>query len=277
MADVKKELIKTADIIRKKYRALKRGRAEEEELRLENLKPIVQPLQELVEAQKSITPSTMLALPPPPVQIAPVTPDLTLSPPHLPQIRDSTTPVRRTITVGDVAKKYLSISLRKEHDADHTYGVRYEDPDFKIGNKIIEIKDDAIIIDNITYTGTIGLWELIALKTPKEYNEGDLKTYKELLLQTSAHLKGFRPDAQVSANRHSKYQNIIKPLFVKTGSGLMEANDNKIDYRYWDDPNEMVDQLRILYLSMLAGNTGVHNEIESIIEELREKKIIFTK
>src|SRR5215468_10754398 len=99
MTDVKKELIKTADIIRKKYRALKRGRAEEEELRIENLKPIVQPLQELVEAQKY--PSTMLALTPPPVQITPVTPDLTPSPPHLPQIRDSTTPVRRTITVGD--------------------------------------------------------------------------------------------------------------------------------------------------------------------------------
>src|SRR5215468_10541152 len=265
MADVKKELIKTADIIRKKYRALKRGRAEDEELRIEILKQIVQPLQELVEAQKY--PSTMLALPPPvpttPLQIAPASP-LPITP-------------NRINILGKIAQSYLSIHMAKEHLADRTYGFRYDNFVYKIGNKIVELKGNHVIIDGVTYFGTQGLWELLTLKKPKEYTEDDLNTYKEILIQTSAHLKNYTPGASLSANKHSKYMNIIKPLFAKAGSGLMEANENEIDYRYWDDPNEMVDRLRILYLSKLAGNTGVHNEIESIIEELREKKIIFTK
>ena len=79
----------------------------------------------------------------------------------------------------------------------------------------------------------------------------------------------------MSSNRHSKYVNIIKPLFKTVGSGLRQVTGNKIDYVYWDDPNELVDRLRLLWLSRLAGNSGVDNEIDSIIEELRESGIIY--
>lgn len=47
-----------------------------------------------------------------------------------------------------------------------------------------------------------------------------------------------------------------------------------INYTYWDDPNELVDRLRILIASKSAGHTGHQNEMISIIEELREAKII---
>ena len=43
---------------------------------------------------------------------------------------------------------------------------------------------------------------------------------------------------------------------------------------YWDDPNELVDRLRLLLASKSAGNTGVSNEIISIFEELREAGLI---
>lgn len=43
---------------------------------------------------------------------------------------------------------------------------------------------------------------------------------------------------------------------------------------YWDDPNELVDRLRLLIASQSAGHTGHNNEIISIIEELREANII---
>jgi len=35
---------------------------------------------------------------------------------------------------------------------------------------------------------------------------------------------------------------------------------------YWDNPNELVDRLRLLVASKSAGNTGVSNEIISIFE-----------
>lgn len=43
---------------------------------------------------------------------------------------------------------------------------------------------------------------------------------------------------------------------------------------YWDDPNELIERLRLLTSSTSAGHTGHNNEIISIIEELREANII---
>lgn len=46
------------------------------------------------------------------------------------------------------------------------------------------------------------------------------------------------------------------------------------DYIYWDNPNELVDRLKLLIASQSAGNTNHTNEINSIIEELKEAGII---
>ena len=47
------------------------------------------------------------------------------------------------------------------------------------------------------------------------------------------------------------------------------------DYIYWDDPNELVERLRLLIAEVSAGNENNVNKIQSIIEELREAKIIY--
>ena len=39
---------------------------------------------------------------------------------------------------------------------------------------------------------------------------------------------------------------------------------------HWDDPNEIVDRLRLLEASRQAGYNGHDNEILSIIEEFRK-------
>ena len=54
----------------------------------------------------------------------------------------------------------------------------------------------------------------------------------------------------------------------------MTLTDNKIDYVHWDDPNELVDRLRLLAASHQAGHNAHENEILSIIEELREAGLI---
>lgn len=55
---------------------------------------------------------------------------------------------------------------------------------------------------------------------------------------------------------------------------MMTLNDNKIYYIHWDDPNEIVDLLRLLEASCQTGHNGYDNEILSIIEELREASLI---
>ena len=55
----------------------------------------------------------------------------------------------------------------------------------------------------------------------------------------------------------------------------MIFNNKPIEYVYWDDPNELINRLRLFIASQAAGNHGNDNEIISIIEELKEAEIIY--
>jgi hypothetical protein len=121
-----------------------------------------------------------------------------------------------------------------------------------------------------------------------------LDTYKEMMLLTNAHKQSYEATKQINSNRGNKYITIIKGLFQNyTGSGVKigskikggdyvnaglnlstGVNLNSVRYEYWDDPNELVDRLRILVAAQQAGNNSGNNEILSIIEELREAHII---
>ena len=61
---------------------------------------------------------------------------------------------------------------------------------------------------------------------------------------------------------------------LKGGGGLMQVVDKNINHVYWNDPNELVDRLRLLIASQQAGHNNHNNEIMSIIEELKEADII---
>ena len=43
-----------------------------------------------------------------------------------------------------------------------------------------------------------------------------------------------------------------------------------MDYVFWDDPNELINRLRLLLAELEAGNQSHTNEIHSVIEELKE-------
>ena len=60
-------------------------------------------------------------------------------------------------------------------------------------------------------------------------------------------------------------------MWHKFGQELFNVVSNApIDYVYWDDPNELVDRLRLLLASRAAGSNSHVNEINSIIEQLRD-------
>jgi len=105
----------------------------------------------------------------------------------------------------------------------------------------------------------------------------DLKNYRDILLRTNAHKRKYQNSSQVKRSKSFKYQHIIKNLFKpKThliGKGLLTttatttktksySKDNR-GYKYWDDPNELIERLRLLLASESAGNTNHKNEIVS--------------
>ncbi|XP_066581436.1 uncharacterized protein [Prorops nasuta] len=172
-------------------------------------------------------------------------------------------------------------------------------------------ENDDIIIGENKYPGTRGLHELIFMKQPNEYTKDDEKNYKKILLKTNAYRRNRSSEDQIKGSRGSKYKNIISNLITKksatksttskTLSGLSEnqsrtrvaktlpnddndqnqlipskmlLNNHVKDYVYWDNPNELVDRLKLLIASKNAGHTNHDNEIISIIEEMREDGVI---
>lgn len=190
-----------------------------------------------------------------------------------------------------------SWSLSSEMFEDVPFGVRKERGKLFMGSSRVTVQNEKISIAGHVYKKTPGLCELLFKKVPDlDLVTGeDGQIYKEMLIETNAHRRDYDPNKPIKTNRGRKYLHIIKPLFklrkpstssvssaisnvdhVSEGEGLMLNKKLKkyTDFIYWDDPNELVERLKLLIASKNAGNTGVDNEIISIIEELREKKLI---
>lgn len=170
------------------------------------------------------------------------------------------------------------------------YGVRNERGKLWLGNTRVYDDGRSVKIGNRSLDKTDGIKELLYKKTPNLnlVTEEDLQNYKLVLIDTNAHKRNYDPLRPVNSNKGFKYMNIIKPLFkfsrnhtsslesLPQGKGinLLKEVKKDTDLVYWNDPNELVERLKLLLPSWAAGNTGVRNEIYSIIEEMHEAGII---
>lgn len=184
---------------------------------------------------------------------------------------------------------------------DTTYGVKYDslNNNLKIGDSDITFDGKNLKIGDREFKGSRGLYELLFKKNPKDSTPKDRADYARILKMTHALHRNNDPEQQIIGTRSKKYLKIIKPLLKtsekknistpksktlrskkeKLGFGIYDQSmyvDNKpYDYIYWDDVNELVDRLALLWASKRAGNVVAHNnEISSIEEELRELRYI---
>lgn len=185
---------------------------------------------------------------------------------------------------GDSAKKYLTLlKQNRKRYLDKLYGVRRIDKDtYAIGNSSIVFEKHGIKVDGVNFPKSTGLLELLFRKDPDKslIKPNDLKSYKEILEISSAHRKNYDPNEPLRTYNSNKFIHIITPLFKKGGKGIPPPfktahSKSRTDYVYWDDPNELVDRLRLLCAEQDAGNNNHRNEILSIIEELREGGYIY--
>lgn len=172
-----------------------------------------------------------------------------------------------------------------------TFGVRNDGEKLFIGNSPVTLKTHGenspnkmtmVNLPDKSYELTPGLRELLFQTKPNSniVEEKDKLTYKDILIHTNVHKRGYSPNGQIQGNSGMKYCQFVKPLFIesdkKQGGYLpvLKKYKRNTDYIYWDDPNELIDRLKLLIASKNAGNTNHDNEIISIIEELREAGII---
>jgi hypothetical protein len=195
--------------------------------------------------------------------------------------------------VGNLVAPYLKKYLEgKVNDYDQTYGLRFDGNRWRIGDSDVEIYDNTITVKGVNYKGTPGLLEYLFMKEPNPdlTTDSDLAAFKDIVVATNSARRGYSRDKSINANPGKKYTGVIKQMFPsvasriafrprvasdpspRMGQGMMSMN--RPIYEYWDDPNELVDRLRLLISSRDAGHSGHENEILSIIEELREAGLV---
>lgn len=266
--NVKKHLIDTIKNIKQKYQSLQQAENNHNEVMNFKYKPLLNPLYKIVESVGEKSVSTKV------------------EEQYLNENNDKAVVPLQKIKYINLSD-FLSTIGSKESDTN--YGIKkMKNGQYKIGKSEVKLSNQNIFVSKHTFKLTTGLMSLLFLKTPLYYTNGDLTNYKKIILLTGVHLNIQR---KLKNDDSFKFNHIINPLFIgeelnhddekemKVGKSLqtnyMELlTDTKIDYKYWDDINELVDRLKLLFASQAAGHNGHNNEIIAIIEELKEANVI---
>ena len=174
--------------------------------------------------------------------------------------------------LGDIAESYLRQFVSKE-ETDTAFGLNDRKCKFYIGNKLVVIKENNIVVEDEEYEGTPGLWELIVTKKPKDFTKEDYDNYARLMVKTNVLHSGYNPkNNKPRSSKSYKWNTILKDIWDNRknyeGSGVIIISG---------DPNALLERLDLLLASQEAGHTGVVNELVSICDELKRQGVLDTE
>lgn len=293
------KLIKTREIIRKKYRALKENTLENQADLEKLFNPITDPLKKLSDIPEQITnlPDLFSAkLKKEKNEQSDIEAEQSLRD-NFPQYIDSAmSPSMASTSEVEGIKKPLdsftdlltfstnkfmgSVKLSPNYDSKYGPHYNFDENEWKIGKSTFAVLNNNLMIDGNEFPLTPGLQELLFSKEPSSsvYDEDDVNVYLKIIKSSGVLHRRYDKTKQYAGSKSRKYKLIVDLLEGKrppaSGSGLMNYSDNKIDYIYWNDLNELVNRLKLLLASTEAGNSNHVNEIISILEELREANVI---
>ena len=172
-----------------------------------------------------------------------------------------------TTTLEDILEMY---GLSNPFNLDPYFSIQRVRNDYMMGTKKVTFdKSSNIYIDDKKYDGTIGLWKLIMMKKPPQWDDRkDLTNYELMLTQTAAVTNPQNVLPRSRPYQTSKYKDIIRslPSFQQQGHGIhfLPADIKSLEKR-----------LEILLGEYRAGNqTSARNEIVPIADELLRRKVI---
>ncbi|KAL6263004.1 hypothetical protein P5V15_001141 [Pogonomyrmex californicus] len=205
----KREIAKTQDSIRKKHRALKIGETEEEIALEKRFKPIVQPLKRIAEntardeSTEGINPIAFVGAKrkhetddEPPLRqtkrrLSTRSPSIATASPATRRIGG----IDLECAMGMLGRKYMGALLSgdRQNEIDHVYRMYFDMGGSMLGDKRFDLAaDDSVIVGDVRYPGTPGLYELIFKRLSDDvvYTENDKQMYKSILLTTNAYQRG---------------------------------------------------------------------------------------
>ena len=197
---------------------------------------------------------------------------------------------------NDIAYYYLK---SKTTGKDNVYGIfTNSEGKMQMGTKNIHIQNNNIIVGDVTYEGTEGLWSLVMDTKPKPslYTNKDVDHYKELLQQTNVI---FEPNSASSKRRprsSTKWKQTIEPLMLEDKDFFEEKikeNESKHDgegicgghrrgQQQQQQPEKQIaflpgdvkglqTKLKLLLAEFLAGNKTTRNELVGVLDELKRR------
>jgi len=117
-----------------------------------------------------------------------------------------------------VHSKYIHNVSRRKLSHDPTFGMYQGDTDgsFKIGRSSFKYNDKSVFIDGRKYKATQGLCELLTKSRPDKnaVTFQDKQAYKQILLQSIAHIVNYSPTGKIKSNKGLKYTRFISRLFT---------------------------------------------------------------
>lgn len=191
----------------------------------------------------------------------------------------------RHATHKQIINQYIDGLIKHDKTFDVKTGPKYnvDNKELTIGSEIAHLEGRNFIISSKKYLASHGLLELLFKKSPHGYTNKDLTIYKNIILRTNLFRRKNDINGQIIGSKSIKYRHIVSKLITSssnknvndyTGTSLMDLDSKLHQYVYWNDINELVDRLKLLWASKMAGNTSHTNEIQSILEELHEAKVI---
>ena len=164
---------------------------------------------------------------------------------------------------------------------DPYFGIYEKDGIYMMGDKEINVdKDDNIHVDEVTFKGTKGLWRLIMMKTPKVYDEEDIRDYQELIMRTNV------LDAPHITSTADRPKNTTKYKFLtqnftpidSDGEKEEEAEEKKHGTGIVFLPGDirgLIEQLHLLLAEYRAGNkVATKNQMVAILDQLLKRNYL---
>ena len=169
------------------------------------------------------------------------------------------------------------INLYDKTKLDQYFGIYKKDGTYMMGDKEIKVDEyNNIFIDNTNIKGTKGLWRLIMMKTPENYDDNDLENYVELLNRTNT------LNSPNKTSPSQKPQNTAKWKFLKHVGIVEPESDEEEDKKEGEginflpgDIEGLLDQFRLLFAEFRAGNkSSTKKQMVAILDQLLKRKYL---
>ena len=177
------------------------------------------------------------------------------------------------------------LNLYDKAKLDQYFGIYKKNEKYMMDDKEIKVDEyNNIFIDNTTIKGTKGLWRLIMMKTPENYEKEDLENYVELLNRTNALNSPNKTAPSQKPKVTAKWKflrevGIIKDEPESDNDEFEEESEDEKEGKGIDflpgNIEGLLEQFRLLFAEFRAGNkSSTKKQMVAILDQLLKQKYL---